>query len=370
MSTGSWLGPIAVHRLNNFDLIRLLAAVQVFFMHSVVWLKLPISPMVAEVVDWFPGVPVFFMISGVLVTHSFVRLPTLRQYLRHRALRIFPALWVCLAISFLLAAWQGNLTHSSLFLQTVIWAVMQGSFFQFVNFYVNPGVTNGVLWSIATELQFYIVLPLLISGGSHLFKGKARISVALIALAAASSAFHAWNLSHQAQLLPKLFPIFYASVLANGYLFIFGALAYLWQDRLHHWCQDKFLIFLAIYLIVRSTLFATGIPAYQLHSSMLGMLVYPLLGLVIYSFAFSFQGLSQRILKGNDFSYGIYIYHMPVIYALIHLKIEGASGLALATIAVASLAALSWLFIERPALSLKREEHSPATRHTWIGARR
>lgn len=354
-------------RLNNFDLIRLLAALQVYAMHAVIWLGLSMGPIAAEMMDWFPGVPIFFMISGMLITNSFLRLPTLFQYFRNRALRIFPGLWVCLAISLLLAGWQGDLTSRSLFLQTAVWAAMQGSFFQFVNFWVNPGVTNGVLWSIATELQFYIALPLVVAYGKRFLHGRVRISMALLAFAAASAAMHQWTVNHQAEMPIRLFPILYASILANGYLFALGVLGYLWQDKLFPLCKGRFLPFMALYLVLRYALYASGVNANQVHASMWGLLAYPLLGLAIYSLAHSFQGLSHRVLKGNDFSYGIYIYHMPVMYASLHMGWKGMHGLAVVTAGVALLATASWYFIERPALRLKQETKLPANDSHALG---
>lgn len=356
-----------IQRYNNFDLIRLVAAIQVFFMHAVASLNLSISPIAAEMLDWFPGVRIFFMISGLLVTHSFVRLPTLTQYCRHRALRIFPGLWVCLAVSFLLAAWQGDLETKSLFLKTAVWASLQGSFFQFVNFYVNPGVTNGVLWSIATELQFYLALPVAAIFGSRFVRSRAHATAVIVVLAAASVALHQWTLAHQQQLLPRLFPTLSASLLTNGYLFAFGVLAYMWQDRLLPLCQNKLLRFLLLYLVIRAALATGGVSAMQVHASMWGLIIYPILGLLVYAFAFSFQQLSHGLLKGNDFSYGIYIYHMPVAYASLHLGIEGLPGLALVTGVVVLLAVASWVLIERPALRFKRDVQVTPNGSRWNG---
>ena len=73
-----FLPDVPDHRYNNFDLIRLLASIQVFVMHAFVHLKLSASPGVAEVLNWFPGVPIFFMISGLQVTYSFVRLAAMK----------------------------------------------------------------------------------------------------------------------------------------------------------------------------------------------------------------------------------------------------------------------------------------------------
>jgi len=358
-------------RLNNFDLIRLLAALQVFVMHAFTTLGLSMAPIVAEVMDWFPGVPIFFMISGMLIVNSFIRLPTLVQFFQHRALRIFPGLWVCLAISLLLAGWQGDLpSGKSLFLQTAVWAAMQGTFFQFVNFWINPGVTNGVLWSIATELQFYIALPIVVAFGSRFLQGRVRISAMLIASALISAALHQWIASHQEQLLPRLYPTLYASLLANGYLFAIGALAYLWHDKLLPLCRNRFLFFVSVYLALRTLFAVTGTGADAVHTSMWGLLLYPLLGLVIYSLAFSFEGLSHRTLRGNDLSYGIYIYHMPVMYASLHIGWTGMQGLAVVTAGVALLAIGSWYFIERPALGLKQETRFSASEACALGTPR
>jgi peptidoglycan/LPS O-acetylase OafA/YrhL len=54
-------------------------------------------------------------------------------------------------------------------------------------------------------------------------------------------------------------------------------------------------------------------------------------------------------------SYGVYLYHMPVINAAIAwpLGFGGAAALWVCTVVTLALAALSWLAIERPALRMK-----------------
>ena len=46
----------------------------------------------------------FFVISGFLVTRSALRLSSLRRFAWHRALRIMPGFWVCLAFTAFVAA--------------------------------------------------------------------------------------------------------------------------------------------------------------------------------------------------------------------------------------------------------------------------
>ncbi|MES2796182.1 MAG: acyltransferase family protein, partial [Bacteroidota bacterium] len=91
-------------RQNNFDLIRLFAALQVLVYHLLNHFKvLDIIPFLPEVLNQFPGVPIFFFISGFLITSSYNNPnSTLKTYFKNRFLRIYPALWVCLLFTIIL----------------------------------------------------------------------------------------------------------------------------------------------------------------------------------------------------------------------------------------------------------------------------
>ena len=83
---------------NNFDALRLLAALMVILGHgqdmkgfipTILW-NFPISRI---------GLDIFFSISGYLVCDSWLRSPHLPTFLLKRALRIVPALFVCVALT-------------------------------------------------------------------------------------------------------------------------------------------------------------------------------------------------------------------------------------------------------------------------------
>ena len=98
------------------------------------------------------------------------------------------------------------------------------------------------------------------------------------------------------------------------------------------------------------------LAGWALEKNVVAMLAQRLLlaGLIL-SAAFSAEGLTHKLLRGNDISYGVYVYHMLVINSLIQLGYYGAwpHGLAAATI-TALVAFASWRCVERPALGLKR----------------
>jgi peptidoglycan/LPS O-acetylase OafA/YrhL len=92
-------------RQNNFDAVRLLAAISVIFSHSFLiaegtqnreWLILLTGN---QSILGLAGVFVFFAISGFLVTQSFEETANPLRYLTKRALRIFPGLFIATLVS-------------------------------------------------------------------------------------------------------------------------------------------------------------------------------------------------------------------------------------------------------------------------------
>lgn len=105
-------------RRNSLAMMRLGLAATVAVVHAqaIGWGD---QPAVGSTAVGDLAVDAFFVISGFLVTRSATRLPTLRRFVWHRALRILPGFWVCLLVVALVAApvmaWlQGRAPHSVL----------------------------------------------------------------------------------------------------------------------------------------------------------------------------------------------------------------------------------------------------------------
>ena len=90
-----------ISRTNNFDLIRLFAAFQVLILHSTTHLELT-NQVNFYFLDLFPGVLMFFVMSGFLIMSSLDRNPDIRNYITNRILRIFPGLYICSVLTLIL----------------------------------------------------------------------------------------------------------------------------------------------------------------------------------------------------------------------------------------------------------------------------
>jgi peptidoglycan/LPS O-acetylase OafA/YrhL len=104
------------------------------------------------------GVSVFFVLSGFLLYRPFAAAhvdgrpgPGLRRYTSRRFLRIFPAYWLALAAVFFVLGTVEYGDNKSL-----------AMYFGLVHIYSKAHVLGGIIpaWSLATELSFYVFLPL------------------------------------------------------------------------------------------------------------------------------------------------------------------------------------------------------------------
>lgn len=345
-------GPGFSHR-NNFDLIRLIAAAQVAVVHAAehLSLRLPVHDVTIRVLESFPGVPIFFGVSGFLISASWQRSASRGEFFLNRALRIFPALWLCFALSVGLIAVSGYFaTHPPQIAAAAIWAGTQLSFLQFYNpdFLRDWGIgaVNGSLWTIPVEMQFYLLTPLIVA----LFVRSRSLFWIVVA------AFMVVNLAHtqilSAQLewdgLRKLAAVTFAPWI---YMFMLGAAANFCWSRIRSLIEGRFLFWLLAYAAIAIANLFVDLGAHSNH--ILPVFGVMLIGLTL-SAAFTAPGTADRLLRRNDISYGLYIYHMPV-YNFVLERFEDARPAAVWVLAaVFGISLASWLLIEKPALALKK----------------
>jgi peptidoglycan/LPS O-acetylase OafA/YrhL len=340
-----------ISRSNNFDLIRLAAAGQVAVLHGVehLNLRLPFHDVSLAILECFPGVPIFFLISGFLIASSYER-QSLPDFARNRALRIFPALWGCLAVSIASVWASGYFAETPPPETAAVWLLAQVSIGQFYNPEFlrdyGVGVLNGSLWTIPVEIQFYALAPFVVLA----FRRAPRL------FWGALSALVAVNLVHGFTPDTMVRKLVAVTFLPWIYMFMLGAALQFFWPSIRHWFEGKFGLWLAGYAAIVLLDVTIGIGAST--NKILMPYVLVLAGLVL-SAAYSSPELAERLLRRNDISYGVYIYHMPVYNFVLYNDL----GWEWAAVAVAVLCAtVSWKLVEKPALALKnRRTAKPAS---------
>lgn len=330
---------------NIFDFIRLVAAVAVLFAHTNSELGTRVGWDLFGLID---GVPVFFILSGMLVYASAEKIAVTtgrwRPFFINRWLRIAPALYVfALGVPLILAV-LGIVTWSSLMhLDLAIWF---GSSFLLLPNYdprawadVGTGVMNGPLYTIPAEVSFYLIVPLLVVtarrfGFWRMVGGMAVLSVA-----------GAW-FSNQGD--PLTIAILHHTFLERAGCFTAGIILARYATRIPlRW--GLMLLATGVYLLLK--VYGPGNFIYGAFKPVL--IAAPLAYMILFA---GFRGprvLRRITMRIGDLSYGTYIWHYFVINCFIWYGLQGwpaAVGILLTTL---SLAAASWFGVERHALKLK-----------------
>lgn len=130
------------------------------------------------------GVAIFFVLSGFLLSRAWFErhahqtpAPRTRVYLWHRLLRIYPVYVVAAVAALVLLPGNDNASMST-YVQTLT----------LTNIYLDTQLPAGLtqMWSLATEVAFYLTLPLLMwlvlarRGGGQ--RGRSRLGLVLVAM--------------------------------------------------------------------------------------------------------------------------------------------------------------------------------------------
>lgn len=355
----------APRRDGALDGLRALAAVSVVVFH--VWLYSspdPTRPTRAGFLNRLLfecriGLVLFFVLSGFLLYRAFARAggpASVRRYLLRRATRILPAYYVALAGTLLLLWGGGGTPGVRLPDASRLWlfAVFGQNYSEAAILRLNP-----VTWTLCVEMAFYLLLPVLALAGGRTRAGQAALVAALVGLGLG------WNAAvHHAgagagQVASKAIPAFLP-------LFACGMAAAAWSVRRRAPLAPRATSALA--LLGAAAVVGNGVW----HSNAAPRVVdAPLAILADLPAAIGFALLVLAAVHGRGralawlgarplasvgvASYGIYLWHVPLILALRRLDLLPLAFLpALALALPVALAAgwLSWRLVEEPALRL------------------
>ena len=325
---------------NALNFLRLVFALTVLFCHSWAFGKFtnnPLNVLLTPVGDAAGNaVNGFFIISGFLITGSWLAGKSGESYLRARVARIWPAFVVAFLFSALVAALAAGVDwlHYLRSIPKQSWIV---GFFTLdqtelerpLSFAHNPypHTVNGPMWTIRIEFCCYMAVAL--AGSVGVF--RRRWLVVLFTLLAICLA------AYENSILPDLAWMRWARFAS---FFGAGALLYLYRQQVpkNGW----------IALACFGLLFATNLtsPYFTLPLAATYLIFY---------FAYSAPAWLKAFGAKNDISYGVYLYGGPLQQLYFCYAAKGLLPMnpwvnfaAVLPLCV-GLGWLSWLFVEKPA---------------------
>ncbi len=353
-------GRPSARKMPQLDALRAFAVLAVLFAHSV-WHP----PLGLYLIPWAAfGVQLFFVLSGFLITgilldsRKEIELGVkpfwmLRQFYIRRCLRIFPLYYAVILVGYLigLKGFDESLGWNLAYL-TNYYIVAKGGWIHEASH----------LWTLSVEEQFYLVWPWLVLFLPKKWLLPGFIAVAVFAPLYRIAAIGWWG------------PWFGVTPFASLDCFGAGGLLAIAQRRDHAGNPRLRRVLCAIGILCGVPLFALAlgwhIPSESVAARLgimnlaMTLLFIPLISGAAEGFDGIFGTLlTQKSLRYvGQISYGIYIFHFPVQWALSSNRVSNLLNLLpwqiprfpLVVLATIGLAAVSWSFFEKPINHLKR----------------
>ncbi len=321
----------------QLDGLRALAVLAVIITHT--W------PMPQCISSWGIGglgVSLFFVLSGYLITrillHSRLdgapeisRQRVLKRFYARRALRILPLYIVTVAVLYVIG-------HEDVREYIAEYATATVNMIPMLGDRGLRAVGARHFWSLSVEEQFYLVWPVLV-----LFTPRRRLAMLMICTVLLGVSFRLTTIAGSVYFpgWQQLTPTHCDELGLGACTAFFGAPSGIWG---------------AVGLLTLVSAHGTAAETF------LGPIAWAVLCAWIVGRAVHPRGLweplaSRPLIYIGTISYGVYVLHWPIVWALQHIGIAIAPGVTLfAVVSVLTVAAasLSWIAIEGPLNRLKR----------------
>lgn len=341
---------------NSFHLTRFVFAVMVILTHcfTIDGTPTPLNRLTGgQINEGTIAVDGFMVVSGFLITQSALRSRNCLRFLYKRVLRIWPALTCAL---FFTAFIVGGLAFSGTYAEYL--RIGQGGPVSYflnwltLNFRAEPWNISGVfttnlsqgvnvsLWTIKHEVSLYLLMALLMLLTLHRRRPVYLALYGVFAVLHVLYAFWGVQLWHIPRVEAWVLNTWnYDHTTRTGMYFFLGATLYAYREYMpRRW----YLAVTALALMAAGGFFGVLRAVYLLA---MPYLVYYL----------ACAPLGSGFGRFGDLSYGLYVYSYPVQQLIAHVwpGVPPMVNFAITLALMLPMAALSWRFIEKPALALK-----------------
>lgn len=338
--------PADYHRANHLNTLRLAMALLVIWSHSfAIYYGTeafePVSLLLGGVYNAGNiAVRVFFVISGFLITVSFIRRKSMLDYLRKRVARIYPGFMAAVAVRLfvIVPLFAQNTPPPHELLKSLGFALLLQNTIPAV-FQTHPvAAVNGALWSIPFEFWCYLAVMAL--GAARLLPRRALILALTLGIVAGKAVLDILDRKPGGGIIGEIigWPYLWFSIAP---CFLVGMLVYLYRAH-----------------IPRSRALAIGLVIAFILSAHVSRLLCDALFPFVAAYATFHVGMSRRAMpdaaRFGDFSYGTYLYGFPIQQMLVEARLPFPAYMAAAMVCSLLAGMASWFLVEKRFLSRKR----------------
>lgn len=315
-------------KLDSLQYVRGVAALLVVFYHVTVYLARVVGD--SSLHDIFGGTPgllgvlAFFVVSGYLMADIAPKYKP-ATFLMHRVIRIYPAYWFCVVVAglFYTALWIASRPNADYVpsIKAMLWNSSDA--LALLRLTLSPIVFNdyplGIEWTLLYETTFYVIIfTVSLLGGI-----KYLLQISLVWLAAVVGAEVLFPARQAGYTQPSLLTVLLFGI---NSAFIFGIVG----RKIQNWIRPYYAFALGSLLICLNVL----IPhPYTMLQTCAGVAA-----LVMGFIALELRGRLPKVPSlghlGN-WSYALYLIHVPVILGIMKLVTAPSWFLAIACVVVA-----------------------------------
>ncbi len=337
-------------RQNAFDFLRYLLTLSIFISHFYVLndIERPwwcISGLIR--------VKAFFIISGFLVFYTYIKKPQLSLYIKKRVRRILPPYILVIVLCVLTCSLVSNLHPYQYFTSTDTYKYLLSNL-SFMNFLhpTLPGVfqdnpihaVNGSLWTMKVEIMFYVSVPIVFYCMRKVNKLYVIITVFLFAYLYDALFYELFQ-----QTRNEIFLLIRKQIGSQFMYFYSGTFILLYFNYFIKYL--KYLLPLS--MLIYGLSYTDNFIFLKLEPIAFAAIIIGSAYLLKYFFF---------LRKYENISYGMYLFHYPIIQIFIHYNITEYNfylsffgSLAITTL----ISIVSWKYLEKPIIDSKRFKRIP-----------
>jgi peptidoglycan/LPS O-acetylase OafA/YrhL len=326
---------MAQTRLGVLDGLRGIAVLLVLWYHvwEISWLPAPLPALQFIPETGFAGVDLFFYISGFVIVYPFIKalvngepMPSWGHFAYRRAIKIVPS--YVLSIVVVIAIGYAHFANAGQALRDI------GTHLLFIHTWWPDtyGSINGVLWTLAVEVEFYAVFPLLWLAFRHYpwLTAGAMIAISQVYRMHAADCCYHTSMELLVYNLPGYLDIFAAGMI-SALLFV------RWRDLKMRWLPPLATLaaiagfaMLAVLLQNLWSVRATDewSTVWQIHNRTLTGVAFTLMGVgsLLALPVWQRMLVNPVLLFFAIISYNLYLYHQPLARLLLAWRMPPYAG--------------------------------------------